>query len=675
MTRNETINYMKKLINRLNQYRAEYYNQNGSSISDGAYDRMYDELEKLERRTGIILSGSPTQTVSYIPVSDLKKVRHPIPLLSLDKTKQVQDIRDFIRKGDSKSLLMLKMDGLTVELDYENGHLQEATTRGNGEIGEVITHNIPAFLNVPLQIPYLGKLVVTGEAHIQTDDFEKVRASSIDSEGRPYKTPRNLASGSVRTLDPAVCKGRCVRFTPFNVLEGLDEDPAISDSKSAKLKKLMEFGFALCDFISLESSFEAHEIEALIGVLQNIAEAKKIPIDGIVAVYDSISYSRNCGRTGHHYKDGLAFKFEDETVETILKTIEWTPTRSGEIAPVAVFETVELDNCDVSRASLSNLTTIKELELNPGCRILVSKRNMIIPHVEENLNRGNYQDSYPAVCPSCGSPVKVRSRIGDKGRMIETLHCDNPDCETQWLRQLIHFAGKKAMDIKALSSATLGKFLECGWLDSFQDIYHLDIHKEQIIHLDGFGKKSFENLWSAIEASRNTTFERYLVAMDIPLVGRTVSRSLSRYFHNSLEDFEAAAMGSFDFTQLEDIGTTINNNIHTWFSDEENYQLWKELQTEMTFENKTEEINTGSMTENPFSGCTIVATGKLMHFTRDEIQNKIISLGAKAASSVSKKTDFVICGENAGSKLTKAQALGIRVLSEQEFLSMAGEVI
>ena len=406
MTRNETINHMKKLINKLNQHRDEYYNQNGSSIPDVFYDRMFDELAELEQGTGIILSGSPTQTVGYIPVSNLKKVRHPIPLLSLDKTKQVRDIRDFIRKGEGQSLLMLKMDGLTVELDYENGHLQEASTRGNGDIGEIITHNIPAFLNVPLQIPYLGKLVVTGEAHIQTDDFEKVRASSIDHDGRPYKTPRNLASGSVRTLDPSVCKGRCVRFTPFNVLEGLDEDPAVSDSKSAKLKELVEFGFALCDFISIDSNLDEREIESLIEVLQKIAEAKKVPIDGIVAVYDSISYSRSCGKTGHHYKDGMAFKFEDEIVETVLSTIEWTPTRSGEIAPVAVFDTVDLDGCNVSRASLSNLTTIKELELNPGCRILVCKRNMIIPHVEDNLDRGHYHDSYPATCPSCGALLR-----------------------------------------------------------------------------------------------------------------------------------------------------------------------------------------------------------------------------------------------------------------------------
>lgn len=675
MTRDEQITHMKKLVEKLNQFRDEYYNQNAPSIPDSGYDRLFDELAALEKRTGIILSNSPTQTVGYTPVSELKKVKHPIPLLSLDKTKQVRDIADFVRKGKGPVNLMLKMDGLTVELDYDGGQLIEGSTRGDGEIGEDITHNVPTFINVPLTIPYTGKLTVTGEAHIRIDDFEKLRSSIVDKDGKPYKTPRNLASGSTRALDPAVCKGRHVSFIPFNVLEGFDEDPAIADSKSAKLSKLAEFGFGTCDAYVIDSTTTEEEIESLIECLQTIAKNCGIPIDGIVAVYDSISFSKNCGRTGHHYKDGIAFKFEDETYETVLTDIEWTPTRSGEIAPVALFDTVEIDGCDVSRASLHNLTFIKDLELRPGCRILVSKRNMIIPHVEDNLDRGAQEYSYPGTCPSCGAPTRIYTRTGDKGRIIETLHCDNPDCETQWLRQLIHFAGKKAMDIKDLSTATLAKFLEYGWLNSFQDIYHLDLHKKDIICLEGFGVKSYENLWAAIEASRHTTFERYLIAMDIPLVGRTVSRCLGREFHGSLDDFEQAAVGTYDFTQLEDIGTTINNNIHAWFSDAENLELWKELQKEMTFESRTEETTmTEQNKDNPFTGCTIVATGKLMNFTRDGIQMKILSLGAKAGSSVSKNTDYLICGEKAGSKLAKAQALGVRVLSEQEFLSMIGEV-
>lgn len=674
MTREVQITHMKKLVSMLNQYRDEYYNHNAPSIPDSAYDRLFDELDTLEKRTGIILSGSPTQTVGYSPVSELRKVKHPIPLLSLDKTKLARDILDFVKKGKGPTNLMLKMDGLTVELDYDGGTLQEASTRGDGEIGEDITHNVPAFINVPLTIPYTGKLKVTGEAHIRIDDFLNLQSSIIDRNGEPYKTPRNLAAGSVRTLDPAVCKGRCVSFIPFNVLEGLDYETVIGDSKSAKLSRLKDYGFGSCDSYTIDCSTSLEEIENLIERLQATAQSKMIPIDGIVAVYDSISYSKSCGRTGHHYKDGLAFKFEDETFETVFRSTEWTPTRSGELAPVALFDTIEIDGCDVSRASLHNLTFIKDLELQPGCRILVSKRNMIIPHIEDNLDRGNAKYSYPGTCPSCGAPTRVHTRKGDKGRIIETLHCDNPDCETQWLRQLIHFAGKKAMDIKDLSTATLSKFLEYGWLESFQDLYHLDLHREDIICLEGFGVKSYENLWASIEASRHTTFERYLVAMDIPLVGRTVSRSLGHQFNGSLDAFLQAATGTYDFTQLEDIGAIINDNIHTWFSDMDNLQLWKELQKEMTFEERTEEtMNVEQSEQNPFAGCTIVATGKLENFSRDGIQMKIMSLGAKAASSVSKNTDYLICGEKAGSKLTKAQALGVRVLSEQEFLSMIGE--
>ena len=420
MTREEQITHMKKLVLKMNQYRDEYYNQNAPSIPDSTYDRLFDELEVLEKRTGIILSGSPTQTVGYHPVSELPKVKHPIPLLSLDKTKLTRDILDFVQKGKGLTNLALKMDGLTVKLVYDGGELQQASTRGDGEIGEDITHNIPAFINVPLTVPYKDRLVITGEAHIRIDDFEKLRTSILDRNGEPYKTPRNLASGSVRTLNPAVCKERCVSFIPFNVLEGLDYEAVISNSRASKLLKLKDYGFGYCDSYTIDKSATEEQIETYIECLQTIAREKMIPIDGIVAVYDNISYSKSCGRTGRAYKDGLAFKFEDDTFETVFRSIEWTPTRSGQLAPVALFDTIEIDGCAVSRASLHNLTFIKDLELQPGCRILVSKRNMIIPHIEDNLDRGNSIYSFPGTCPSCGAPTRVHTRKGDKGRIIET---------------------------------------------------------------------------------------------------------------------------------------------------------------------------------------------------------------------------------------------------------------
>ena len=405
-----------------------------------------------------------------------------------------------------------------------------------------------------------------------------------------------------------------------------------------------------------------------IETLKGYAEEKHLPIDGIVIIYDSLSYSKACGRTGHHYKDGLAFKFEDETYETILKDIEWTTTRFGEIAPVAIFDTVEIDGCAVSRASLHNLTFIKELELSVGCRIAVSKRNMIIPHVEENLDRGRYVDAVPPVCPCCGSQTRIRKRKGNDNRIIETVHCDNPACSSQILKKFVHFVGKKAMDIEGLSEATLEKFLILGYLSSFTDIYHLNRYAEQIKTLEGFGEKSYARLNAAINASRNTSFVRYLVAMDIPMIGRTKSRILDQVFYGNLEMFRNAAIGNYDFTNLEDFGEILDHNIHDWFSDEDNLKLWDELQTEFTFEKRKEE--TTMMKENVFTGCTIVATGKLENFSRNEINDKILELGAKPGSSVTKNTDYVIFGEKAGSKLTKAQQLGIKTLSEKEFLAM-----
>lgn len=663
----EKISQIKELVSELNEHRHAYYNLNAPSITDKEYDQMFDTLKKLEMETGVVLSNSPTQNVGYYPVSSLKKVKHPTPLLSLDKTKQVAELCSLYKRNFV--LLMLKLDGLTTKLVYEDGKLLQASTRGDGETGEDITHNIPAYRNVPLTIPYKDRLVITGESYIHIHDFERLKDTLRDSNGKPYKNARNLAAGSVRNLNPAECAKRCVYFTAFNVLEGMEDDP-YSDSRQMRLSLLKPLGFDTCPYIAIEGPAPSEElVTTAINSLQAEASKREIPIDGIVAIFDSLSYSKSCGRTGHHYKDGLAYKFEDEQYETILRKIEWTPTRFGEIAPVGIFDTIEIDGCDVSRASLHNLTFIKNLELVPGCRILVSKRNMIIPHIEENLDRGQYTDIVPPNCPCCVSKTWINRRKTSDGRVVETVHCGNSACESQILRKFEHFVGKKAMNIEGISLATLERFLELGYLNSFQDLYHLDRYKDQIIQLEGFGEKSFDRLWNAINRSRNTDFVRYLVAMDIPMVGRTKSRVLNNVFQGSLDAFEAASTGDYDFSALEDFGEVLNHNIHSWFSDEENLRLWKKLQNELTFESKEETIMKETR-ENPFTGRTVVATGKLTHFTRDGINAKILELGGKPGSSVTKKTDYLICGEKAGSKLSKAQALGIPVLTEQEFLDM-----
>ncbi len=670
----QTTERIHELVDKLNQYRDEYYNRNAPSVSDAVYDHLYDELERLEKESGIILSNSPTQTVGYKAVSSLKKVRHPIPLLSLDKTKMVSELAAFLKKH--AALLMLKLDGLTVKLVYEDGKLVEGSTRGDGDEGELITHNVSAFRNVPLSIPYKERLVITGEGFIHKSDFERLKDTLTGSDGKPYRNARNLAAGSIRCLDANICKEREISFFAFNILEGMDEFTGIRNSRSSLLLSLSEYGFGICPFLTVSPDETAEDLAVKIKTLTDLAEISDIPIDGMVLRFDSFSYSASLGRTGHHYNDGIAFKFEDDTYETVFRSIEWQTGRSGEIAPVAVFDTVEIDGCEVSRASLHNLTFIKGLELHPGCRILVSKRNMIIPHVEENLDRGNYQDMTPQTCPCCGQPTRTHSRAGDKGRMVETLHCDNPECGSRILQRFVHFAEKKAMNIRGLSEATLNQLIRLGALKGYQDLYHLDRYRDEIIALEGFGEKSYENLIASINESRSTTFVRFVVAMDIPLIGRTASRILDRHFHGSLRELRLAALDRFDFTCLEGIGDIMSSNLHKWFRNSEHLLLWGSLQKELHFENgldaqtSGEENNMNETTNNTFAGCTIVATGKLENFTRDGINAKIISLGATPGSSVTKKTDYLICGEKAGSKLAKAQQLGVKILTEQQFLEM-----
>ena len=528
---------------------------------------------------------------------------------------------------------------------------------------------------MPLSIPYKERLVITGEGFIHKSDFQRLKDTLTGSDGKPYRNARNLASGSIRSLDAADCREREVSFCAFNVLEGLDEFEDARDSRNGLLSILAEFGFEVCPAVYIPPDARADHIASKIQKMTELANDLDIPIDGMVLRFDSFSYSASLGRTGHHYNDGIAFKFEDDAYETVFRSIEWHTGRSGEIAPVAVFDTVEIDGCEVSRASLHNLTFIKGLELHPGCRILVSKRNMIIPHVEGNLDRGDYQDMAPQTCPCCGQPTRTHSRTGDKGRMVETLHCDNPDCGSRLLQRFVHFAEKKAMDIKGLSETTLDQLIRLGALKGYQDLYHLDRYRDEIIALEGFGEKSYENLAASIDKSRSTTFVRYLVAMDIPLIGRTASRILDAHFRGSLRELELAAVERFDFTCLEGIGDIMSSNIHEWFRNSDNLLLWRGLQKELQFENGWDakasgEENTMEATNSRFAGCTIVATGTLENFTREGINAKIFSLGATPGSSVTKKTDYLICGQKAGSKLAKAQKLGIPVLTEQEFMDM-----
>lgn len=661
---------LRALTDQLNQYRREYYDLNAPSVDDAVYDRLFDELGKLEQALGTRMGNSPTQTVGWPATDKLKKTAHPIPLLSLDKTKLVEEMCSFM--GEQPVMLMLKLDGLTIKVIYECGFILEASTRGDGNEGEIITHNVRGIGGIPTQIPYKGRLVVTGEAFIRPSDFAVLQDTLVDSSGEPYKHGRNLAAGSVRLLKSEDCRERRVTFMPFNVLEGFDELP----TKSAKLKELWGLGFHPCKYLLASGSLNEKQMDNGIQKLRAFAQENDIPIDGIVLSYNDVAYAKSCGRTERHYKDGLAFKFEDELYETKVNCIEWNPTRTGEIAPVAILEPVVIDGRTISRASLHNLSFIERLELMPGNRVLISTRNQIIPQVEENLDRGGFSMGKLLMrcCPCCGTAARVhetKATVNGEERVTKTLFCDNPDCATRRLRQFVHFAGKKAMDIDGLSEATLESLIGAGLLHDRLDIYELDEHRVEIIEMDGFGEKSWQNLWEAIQSSRNTTFERYLIAMDIPMIGNTASRTLAKRFHSNLDEFESAVIHQFDFTQLPDFGDTLHQNIYQWFQDEYNWYFWSELRNHVTIAPPVAEQT--APPDNPFVGKTIVVTGKVEPYTRDGINAKIESLGGHAGSSVSGKTDYLVCGENAGSKLEKARSLGVTVLTPAQFFEMAGQ--
>lgn len=654
-SRKERIQYLVKFLNKCCD---EYYNGNSPSLSDAQYDALFDELTALEKETGIVLADSPTQRAGYEAISELQKVTHGIELLSLSKTKDVNDIVAMLKESDG--FLSLKLDGLTVELDYNGGKLTEASTRGDGTVGEVITHNARVFTNIPLSIPYSGSLTVTGEALIDIPTFEAIN-SEIDDDEDKYSTPRNLASGSVRQLDSKICRERGVKFFPFNVLTGLDGIPL----KSGRLEKLVEFGFDSNLHCQVGSDDTAETVTEKIFSLKKQAEEKGLPIDGIVFSYDDVAFAKSLGKTSHHFKDGIAFKFGDPSFETVLKEINWNISRTGQLTPVAEFDTVEIDNTNVERASLHNMTFVENLKLQPGDRILVSKRNMIIPHVEKNISAENdsreeYTLSYPAVCPVCGEKTSVKSTESG-GRTVRVLYCGNKKCAGKKIKKFTHFVSKQAMNIDGLSEATLEKFMVKGWLTCIADIFSLTEHKEEITVMDGFGERSYNNLADAIENARHTKLSNYLVAMNIPLVGKNAAKDISSAFSGNLNAFLKAIDERYDFSSIEGFGSIMNDEIYRWFDNAANRHEFETIAKLLHFE---EEMSGNADENGMFYGKTVVITGTFEKFTRDELTEKLQSLGARVTGSVSKKTDYVLCGENAGSKLEKAKSLGVSVITE-----------
>ena len=647
------IDRIKELVEQLNYHRDLYYNQSRSEISDLSYDKLFDELAQLEVETGFVLATSPTQTVGYEVKSSLNKVTHNHPMLSLDKTKSVDDVIKFLDGRDG--VVMAKMDGLTCSLRYLNGELVSAETRGNGEVGEDILHCAKTIKNLPVKIDCMDEVIVDGEVIITYEDFEKINAALPEDER--YKHPRNLASGSIRQLDSGVAAERNMKFIAWKFVKGYN-----SNSFSNRLLYLYDLGFEVTPdsrFIAKISTDRVF-IEEMIKIIKERCAEHKYPIDGCVFGYDDVAYGESLGATGHHLRSQLAFKFYDELYDTKLLNIDWTMGKTGVLTPTAVFEPVEIDGTTVERASLHNISIIKNLGLTNGCTVKVYKANMIVPQIDSCEQDGNGDIDIPSVCPICGAKTFIQ-----KDNDTEVLICTNDDCSGKLLGRFTHFVSKKGMDIAGLSEATLELLISKDYLREFKDIYHLSTHSKELAHLPGMGAKSVEKLLQSIEKSREVKLENFICALGIPNIGLTASKTIAKYCNGDIYNWFNAFFNDFDWTKLEDFGSVMAYNMEEYLrshvADIEN------LADEMRFVAYEKQ----QVTNNPFTGKTLVVTGKLNHFTRDSINEKIASLGAKTAGSVSKKTDYLITNEQSGSsKYKKAVELGVPVITEDEFLNM-----
>lgn len=645
---------IRELIGTLRAAGRAYYQESREIMSNFEYDKLYDELVSLEKETGIVFANSPTQNVGYEVVSALPKERHEKPMLSLNKTKSVEELADWL--GGQTGLLSWKMDGLTIVLTYQNGTLVKAVTRGNGEIGEVITANAKAFVNVPLNISYQGELILRGEAIIRYSDFEKINEQIEDVDAK-YKNPRNLCSGSVRQLNSEITAQRQVHFYAFSLVkaDGID----FKNSRKEQFEWLKTQGFEVVEY---------HEVtkETLPETVKMYSEAiaeNDTPSDGLVLLYDDIAYGQSLGRTAKFPRDSIAFKWADEIQETKLLYIEWSASRTGLINPVAVFEPVELDGTTVSRASVHNISIMEALELGAGDRITVYKANMIIPQIADNLTRSGVRD-IPEVCPVCGGQTEVR-RIND----VKSLYCTNPDCQAKKIKSFTLFTSRDALNIAGLSEATLEKFIGVGMIHEYADIFHLDRHQEEIVEMDGFGQKSYDNLIAAAEKASHTTLPRMVYGLGVAGIGLANAKMICRHFKN---DFEAMRHATVEeLVEIDGIGEVLAQAWTAFFSDGKNNAIVDHLLAELTFEAEDEESSEGA--DEAFAGMNFVITGSLEQFkNRKELQELIERRGGKVTGSVTSKTNYLINNDvaSSSSKNKKARELGVPILSEEEFLKL-----
>ncbi len=642
---------LKELTGLLREAGRVYYQESGEIMSNFEYDRLYDELQSLEEELGITLSGSPTANVGYEVLSELPKERHESRMLSLDKTKETEGLKEFL--GEKRALMSWKLDGLTIVLTYRGGKLYKAVTRGNGEVGEVITSNAKVFKNIPLQISFKGELILRGEAVISYRDFEKIN-DGIEEAAAKYKNPRNLCSGSVRQLNNEVTAKRNVRFYAFSLVQADGVD--FSNSRACQMEWLKSQGFEVVEYHIVERDTVEQEVRWF----SEKISGNEFPSDGLVLVLDDIAYGRSLGQTAKFPRDSIAFKWADETRMTELLEIEWSPSRTGLINPVAIFRPVELEGTTVSRASVHNISIMEELELGVGDEIEVYKANMIIPQIARNLTRSGIRD-IPKLCPVCQGRTEVQ-QVGN----AKALYCMNPECQAKHIKAFSLFASRDALNIEGLSEATLEKFVARGFIREFSDIFHLERYSEEIKGMEGFGEKSYRNLIASIEKARVTTLPKVIYGLGIAGIGLANAKVICREFHNDADALIHADEESLN--SIDGIGGVLAGAFVSYFKDEHHIKLLLNLLKELEI---PEEIVDN--TERVLEGKKFVITGSVTHFAnRGEVKELIESLGGKVTGSVTAKTDFLINNDvnSASSKNKKANELNVPIISEEEFIRM-----
>ena len=644
---------MKELVSLLNKASRAYYQEAQEIMSNYEYDRLYDELKELEDELGITLSNSPTVNVGYEVVSELPKERHESPMLSLDKTKEVEELKNFV--GDQKVLISWKMDGLTVVLTYRDGKLYKAVTRGNGEVGEVITNNAKVFKNVPVQIAYQGELILRGEAVIGYKDFEKINQEIEDVDAR-YKNPRNLCSGSVRQLNNQITAKRNVMFYAFTLVQADGVD--FQNSRACQMEWLKSQGFTTVEYYMVTRD----TVEDEVAKFSSKISENDFPSDGLVLTYDDIAYGRSLGRTAKFPRDSFAFKWQDEIRETVLREIEWSPSRTGLINPVAIFDPVELEGTTVSRASVHNISIMEELELGIGDRIEVYKANMIIPQIAENLTRSGVKD-IPCKCPVCQGETKIR-QVGN----AKALYCMNPECQAKHVKSFALFVSRDALNIEGLSEATLEKFISRGYIHTFADIFHLDQYKEEIQKMEGFGEKSYKKLTESIEKARMTTLPRVIYSLGIAGIGLANAKVICRELKYDVESL--LKVSEEELNEIQGVGEVLAKAFVGYFADAKHVENFRRLLNELTIPEET------VTKQQIFEGVNFVITGSVKHFAnRGEVKELIESLGGKVTGSVTSKTNYLINNDvtSTSSKNKKANELGIPIISEETFLELVNQ--